>query len=273
MHSLSSQMPVQEGYTHVRRSRPRAAVEGSGAVMIRENVMELAKHMARNTPFRKVDCMQTDSRDTDPEQLCFMVCVIPADKGDLTSGYDRIQPYYPGALLSGGKELLQWIVWNQPWLQKITPFLSQNVTVASIRINAGCNIDALDHHLGGPLWRVVLLDGTTLQELRVPVAGYQVVMPLPIDDRTQDCMMKYEIAWHTVGGAYTSLPRSSLTGYCMMDNLSGWVSATSLRVYPPSLATPFPTLALIFGGCALLFLAILALCLRFLPALHPKRHP
>ena len=88
--------------------------------------------------------------------------------------------------------MLHWIVRNGVWLDSIQSQLPQFVTVASMQIYEDCNFEKVKEHLVGPLWRVMLLDGATRDILPIKLNGYQVVMPVPVPHRGQDCKIKEE---------------------------------------------------------------------------------
>ena len=87
---------------------------------------------------------------------------------------------------------MHWIVRNGRWLDSINSQLPEFVTVASMQIYEDCNFEKVQEHLKGPLWRVLLLDGSTNTPLTIKMNGYEVVIPLEASDERQDCKMKEE---------------------------------------------------------------------------------
>ena len=89
------------------------------------------------------------------------------------------------------QDMMAWIVANGRWLDSINSQLPEFVTVSSQQIYEDCNYEKVVEHLWGMMWRVQLLDGTTLTKLDIQPNGYEVAMPLeaPYTD-VQDCKLK-----------------------------------------------------------------------------------
>jgi hypothetical protein len=207
------------------------------APIVRAKIDNVMRRKAETAVFRDVDCVQSDPTGTQPDKLCYTVCTITAYKDELGANYSRINPFFPDLLARGGRDMMAWIVANGRWLDSINSQLPEFVTVSSQQIYEDCNYEKVVEHLWGMMWRVQLLDGTTLTKLDIQPNGYEVAMPLeaPYTD-VQDCKLKDP----SRGDTWRRVPRSSISGYCMTDNIDGWSSATDPNIFPPANPSPFP---------------------------------
>ena len=164
--------------------RPPDALQAD--ITLIDYLSDLAVARARTAALRDPDCLQSDPLTVPVSELCFTLCSFRAYRDDFSANFSRIAPV---PLPRGGYDMMRWIVANRAWLERVQSGLPETVTLVSVRIGGVCNVDAPQHHLAGVLWRVWLLDGTTMAELP-GATEYSIAMPIPSDPATQDCVRK-----------------------------------------------------------------------------------
>jgi len=255
---LLEDRPKSAAAQHAPKSLTQPTTSAA-APQIRRQMLKALTRKAESSTLREVDCMRSDPSEVPAGDLCYSMCTITCYKDELGSNYSRIAPLFPEEVGRGGMEMMHWIVRNGVFLDSINAQLPEFVTVASVQIYEDCNYEKVAEHLAGPLWRVLLLDGATKEVVDIKLDGYELVVPIPAPSETQDCKLKEEElnAWRTV-------PRSKVSGFCVVDNIFGWVSVTDPTLFAGADDGPFSWVLLWALLAALGLLLLLGLCLWLL---------